>query len=397
MELFTIQCTTCKARLVVKDESVIGDILSCPKCKSMVHVVPPVGWKGPGSGDSSPGEVPAAVSAAAEPAAPPSEPRPVKPAIRKVAAAAIPPALPPRSPPVFADAAPTLFAMAVARAQRDWILLSSGLLGGVALGAAVWLVVAMQSPAPVVADAPLGDASSVEQAPEPTEGPGAKNSQSLGPPAEAPRQAASAATAAMQVSTESAAATSTRAAPEAADPPSPAPAAAEQAPDAQPRKPGPSLKLEPIRSPLKLAGGAAGPADSDAHLTPESASSPGTSAEPVPLDGEPADAAGIRDAALEPSPLKREEIDERLSISLAQVEFTDVSLAQFAAFIADVASVPVRLDEAALAKSGKGGRTPITVKLSDTTPGEALRAAVERIGLSVTLGDGQIVVTAAKQ
>lgn len=268
------------------------------------------------------------------------------------------------------------------------------------LGTAVWLVVAAQSPAPIVADAPLGDASSVEQAPEPTAAaaaPAAKSSQSVGPPAETPRQTAITATAATQASTDSAAATATRAAPEAADPHSPAPAAAQQAPDAQPRKPGPSLKLESIRSPLKLAGGAE--ADSDARLTPQSASSPGNVApqEPVPLDGEPADAAGIRDAAAQPSRLKREEIDERLSISLARVEFTDVPLAQFAAFIADVASVPVRLDEAALAKGGKGGRTPITVKLSDTTPGAALRTAVERIGLSVTLGDGQIVITAAKQ
>ena len=44
VELFTIQCTTCRARLVVHDEAVIGDILACPKCSSMVHVVPPVGW-----------------------------------------------------------------------------------------------------------------------------------------------------------------------------------------------------------------------------------------------------------------------------------------------------------------------------------------------------------------
>ena len=45
VELFTIQCTTCRARLKVNDESVIGDILACPKCGSMVQVVPPVGWK----------------------------------------------------------------------------------------------------------------------------------------------------------------------------------------------------------------------------------------------------------------------------------------------------------------------------------------------------------------
>ena len=39
--MFTLRCTTCNARLGVKDETLIGQILACPKCGSMVHVVPP--------------------------------------------------------------------------------------------------------------------------------------------------------------------------------------------------------------------------------------------------------------------------------------------------------------------------------------------------------------------
>lgn len=38
MEPFSIACTTCQARLRVRDESVIGQILTCPKCGSMVLV-----------------------------------------------------------------------------------------------------------------------------------------------------------------------------------------------------------------------------------------------------------------------------------------------------------------------------------------------------------------------
>lgn len=41
MEPFSIQCTTCQARLRVRDESAIGQILSCPKCGSMVLVEAP--------------------------------------------------------------------------------------------------------------------------------------------------------------------------------------------------------------------------------------------------------------------------------------------------------------------------------------------------------------------
>lgn len=39
--LFKISCVTCSARLSVRNEAVIGQILACPKCGSMVQVTPP--------------------------------------------------------------------------------------------------------------------------------------------------------------------------------------------------------------------------------------------------------------------------------------------------------------------------------------------------------------------
>ena len=42
--IFSITCTTCRARLAVRSQSAIGTILECPKCESMVHIVPPEGW-----------------------------------------------------------------------------------------------------------------------------------------------------------------------------------------------------------------------------------------------------------------------------------------------------------------------------------------------------------------
>jgi hypothetical protein len=47
MELFSITCTTCQARLKVRELSAIGEILACPKCQSMVQVLPPAGWRPP--------------------------------------------------------------------------------------------------------------------------------------------------------------------------------------------------------------------------------------------------------------------------------------------------------------------------------------------------------------
>lgn len=39
--MFTIRCTTCNAKLAVKNEALIGQILACPKCESMVLVERP--------------------------------------------------------------------------------------------------------------------------------------------------------------------------------------------------------------------------------------------------------------------------------------------------------------------------------------------------------------------
>lgn len=211
MELFAIHCTTCKARLVVKDESVIGDILGCPKCGSMVQIVPPPGWQRPSAEAAPPSGVisqpaPAAktvsnsgqaTQARSQPAtakAVPAASSQAKPAANqaaqpkteeatstiKKAAAVIPPALPPRQPaakavpetsaaaipPVATGSepalgataetlAPSLFASLLSRARHDWMLLAGGLSGGVLLGGVVWLVVWMSAPNPTtVADRP---------------------------------------------------------------------------------------------------------------------------------------------------------------------------------------------------------------------------------------------------
>ncbi len=45
MELFSISCTTCHAKLKVREPSVIGQILACPKCGSMVLVEAPPTWQ----------------------------------------------------------------------------------------------------------------------------------------------------------------------------------------------------------------------------------------------------------------------------------------------------------------------------------------------------------------
>ena len=66
--LFSVSCTTCHARLSVRTQDAIGEILECPKCGSMVLIVPPDGWAPPeppaepkatGAPPPNPAEVPA--------------------------------------------------------------------------------------------------------------------------------------------------------------------------------------------------------------------------------------------------------------------------------------------------------------------------------------------------
>ena len=39
--MFPFSCTTCEAKLIVKDEKLVGKIVACPKCSSMVLIQPP--------------------------------------------------------------------------------------------------------------------------------------------------------------------------------------------------------------------------------------------------------------------------------------------------------------------------------------------------------------------
>jgi hypothetical protein len=52
VEAFRIICETCHSRLKIRSPEVVGEIHACPKCGSMVHIVPPAGWQ-PGSSTHS--------------------------------------------------------------------------------------------------------------------------------------------------------------------------------------------------------------------------------------------------------------------------------------------------------------------------------------------------------
>ena len=53
MQPFSLICKSCAARLKVTKASAVGQLLACPKCGTMIHVTPPVGWTPPPSQSDS--------------------------------------------------------------------------------------------------------------------------------------------------------------------------------------------------------------------------------------------------------------------------------------------------------------------------------------------------------
>jgi hypothetical protein len=317
---------------------------------------------------------------------------------RKAAAAAIPPALPAKTPmPAPQDVAPSLFAATAAWARREWMMLGGGLAGGIALGSIVWLVAAMQAPPDItVADAAEPSAAAEPQETQaPTPMPEIQEAPAEALPEVAPvveEKESDAGTVEVAAPVE----TPPGEAEEAAKPP----AEVEPGDEAVPGEPAknavaPALKLEPI------APSGEGTSNSAAASGPEAATpSAGNDAaeESVPDDPKVVDDEGPDETSQgEAAAVSREEIEKRLGLSLARVEFVEVPLAQFTVFVADIAGVTVTIDDAALAKAGKTRRMPLTVKLDDTTAGDALRAALERGGLVYTIDEGRIVVSVAAQ
>ena len=67
VELFKITCVTCRAGLSVRNESIIGQIIACPQCGSMVQVVSPGEPDGPPAEAGSPARAGSPVPISEEP------------------------------------------------------------------------------------------------------------------------------------------------------------------------------------------------------------------------------------------------------------------------------------------------------------------------------------------
>lgn len=174
MELFSITCTTCRARLKVRDAAAIGQILGCPKCGSMVQVAAPAGWQPPAVTDEPSSSGALSGSSASNVSSSGRWREEVAPGDRQRAAASTPAAS--RSGSAWRDPVPAGGASAATAAGSIWSrwtwthwVLWAGL-PTVALAAAVslWVWSSKRPPlqaAPVAALEPLDPANAPESEP----------------------------------------------------------------------------------------------------------------------------------------------------------------------------------------------------------------------------------------
>jgi hypothetical protein len=104
--------------------------------------------------------------------------------------------------------------------------------------------------------------------------------------------------------------------------------------------------------------------------------------------------AAIEQSPGEPIPLPVTEIEHRLGVPLARVDFSSVPLGHLAGFVSDVSGARVVIDETSLAKVGKSRKTPVTVKLTGGTALAILQAATEQAGLEYRIEPGRITLSA---
>jgi len=329
--LFSFTCTTCQARLAVHDESSIGAILACPKCGSMVQVVPPVGWtageqEAPQPDDSAGADASGALSRA-EGGTSPAE-------------------LLWRKRLILAGAAAATLVLGIGLVS---LFTSSG---------------SSQSPSSAEAqhsDEPSPDAPSTpdEEQPKPHQPPPSVDN-------DAPQPEQPPAT----VEGDDRAPVSQP--PDGPLEPTPTSGAGDQT---SLSPPGPEVKPTP-------------PGPEPLAPEPESPKSE----QPPPEPSEPEEPEETPETPPQSAPAKVD-VAARLADTVPQVDLRDMPLVKAIDLLADLSTLPISFDPEALLQRGVTLRDPIRVQLSGATIGEILEAIAASRGLAVVVENGQVLIS----
>ena len=343
--IFSITCTTCQARLVVRSEAAIGAILECPKCQSMVHIMPPPGWT----------PTPTHVEPSLSPA--PNSPPPLD----RVHAGSLP-----------LDLEPVDTSLLGELSRHLWLTGGATSIIVLAVAWGLWLTLGSR-PATGSRPAEIANGGSTASVDPPVK--------KIDPPA---KKADSAAT-----ETERLAVKSDRPATDGKLLASAAAGGAVQPPPAPPKPqsgagPNPSVPQKitppPSLSTLPPRATAAKPAGTDLFplLPEETARDAAKTAHPIEIK------------KLPPAPV---DVTARLAGPLRGLEVTDMPLVKAVDLLATVSTTPITLDADAMLQLGVTPHDPISLRLDSTTVGDALQAAVAEHGLAAIVDGGQVIIT----
>jgi hypothetical protein len=413
VEPFKITCVTCRARLAVRNESLIGQILACPKCGSMVQVAPPA--VGSVSDASASGIVLGAAAVA------PANASLASATFDDVAEAAsdAPAVSPPPPPPPAAPRAPRQPA-SVAPTAAGWSTTKLAVFAAVSAVAGSALVAGaisfLRSPPdaapPLVAeDSPAADAPTdpriddpIDAPPEVQSNPSDEASVEPAPPAAPPEDNPFAAP------SESAAASATNDAASGSSPPAvPTPPGAEAAviPKADPPAPAvdaaaPRLRIDPLELDPEgmdlstLTRGRA--ADSLAASQLDKAPAPVVVASAAPAEAgpmAPPDAAPP-DLRFEPAG-PPSNIAELLERRLPAVTIESMPLCRFLNFASNLSGMPVSVSPDELQLAAVSAATPVTVDAKNATIEELLASALGPLRLAASVDGPHIVLRRRSQ
>ncbi len=364
--LFYVTCTTCKAKLAVRDASAVGEIYACPKCESMVQIIPPADW------------VPSTTPIAPEISPPPFQETP--------AASVTPPPAPPEfkpdavkkhpAPPPLTKVGAVNVALEESRAsgkkseqkQNDEIASPAPLfwlVGGLAVGLAVTVVVLVwwvtrTTPQP---QPPAAATQEAKEAPKET-------------PKEEPKAATPEEKKEEPVPGEKEKAAAEKPADE-----------KKVLPEAKPEeKVEDEAKKEETAETPKKNEEAAQP-DKVASSNNEAASSSKTE----PPKNEPSKPSAKLVKLVPPEELN---IDSRLQDVIPTFEFKDAPFAQALGAVATVSGLSLTLDPDAFVLYGVSTEDPVSLKVKNATVEKVFADLASLRGLEMVVLDDQVVITA---
>lgn len=412
-DLFSISCPTCQAKLKVRSESAIGQIVMCPQCDSMVQVNAPPGWKRPSEAaaetPSAQAPAPAAKPSAAAPKtasgeskAPTKAPAKAKePAAAGTSAAQPAPAAvagtgskeKPSAPQAGSASGATAGPAAPLQPPGKPIWMHPAILGGAALilvlGA--FLVGALTASRPQSTDtiasgtasATSPDAASSTSA---TTAEGTAPASTAAPSAETPSASAAAATVVPASTAAASAATGTASPATTTSTPDPVAsgavktlptAAATTAPSAAPATTGSGM-LSPLPNALPN-----GPDGKPLLPPPNAAPNGGKPLFPPPAAGE------VKPKA----PKQRIDFGPKLGLRVPQIDFQDATILDAWELLGQLAGAPLSIDLDALAEAGVATFEKVTLKLEDVTVEEAFQTLLEPRRLVLVREDAGLRIT----